>query len=100
MYKNSVNLEKFKFDVGCLKYETAKDIEVYKNVKLIRWFLSGYMQYVFEIAKSKNRVPNSFEAFFLICEYFSISKGFVYLLAITIAKITRKGFKIMKYART
>jgi hypothetical protein len=97
---NRENDNKYNQIVATIKYQTAKDLEVYKDVQLIRWFLSGYMQYAFEIAKSKNKVPNNFEAFLLICKYYMVHKGLAYLLAIAIAKTTEKGFKIMKYART
>jgi glycosyltransferase involved in cell wall biosynthesis len=97
---NRKNEFKYKQIVAAIKYQTAKDLEVYKDVQLIRWFLSGYMQYAFEIAKSRNKVPNSFAAFLLISKYYTISKGLVYLLSIAVAQITRKGFIIMKYART
>lgn len=106
MHDNSIsvlnrnNNSNYKKIVATIKYQTAKDLEVYKDIQLIRWFLSGYMQYAFEIAKSKNRPPYSFDAFLLICKYYTVPKGLVYLLSIAVAQTTHKGFKIMKYART
>lgn len=106
MHNNSIsvlnreNENRYNQIIAAIKYQTAKDLVVYQDVQLIRWFLSGYMQYAFEIAKSKKQVPNSFAAFVLICKYYTILKGLVYVLAIILAQTTQKGFKIMKYART
>jgi glycosyltransferase involved in cell wall biosynthesis len=98
--QNRENQIRHKTIIATLKFQTANDLVFYDNEILIRWFLSGYMQYAFEIAKSKNKVPNSYAAFLLISKYYTISKGLVYLLAINLAFMTGKGYKIMKYART
>jgi glycosyltransferase involved in cell wall biosynthesis len=98
--QNRKNQIRHKTIIATLKFQTANDLVFYDNKKLIRWFLSGFMQYAFEIAKSNNKVPNSYAAFLLISKYYTISKGLVYLLAINLAMITGKGYKLMKYART
>ena len=106
MHENSISVlnrendNKYNQIVATIKYQTAKDLQAYEDIKLIRWFLSGYMQYAFEIATSRNKVPNRFAAFLLICKYYTVPKGLVYLLSIAVAQTTHKGFKIMKYART
>jgi glycosyltransferase involved in cell wall biosynthesis len=106
MHENSISVlnrendNKYNQIVATIKYQTAKDLQAYEDIKLIRWFLSGYMQYAFEIATSRNKVPNRFAAFLLICKYYSVPKGLVYLLSVAVAQTTHKGFKIMKYART
>ena len=96
---NGVNSTNFLAKVANVKYQTAQDLVVYNNVSLIRWFLSGYMQYSFDLAKKKESVPSFFLAFKLICTYYSLSKGYAFIGALVTAKYFNKGYNIMKYAR-
>ena len=82
-----------------IKYQTAQDLVVYKNKKLLRWFLSGYMRYSFQLALEKEQIPFFKPAFKLISEYYSFSKGFAFVSALFLAKYFNKGYIIMKYAR-
>ena len=85
--------------VATIKYHTANDLVVYKNTKLIRWFLSGYMQFAFKLALNKKKVPFRFEGFKLICSYYSFFKGLTFMLALQTAWYLKRGYNIMKYAR-
>ncbi|MFV5703595.1 glycosyltransferase family 2 protein [Flavobacterium sp. XS2P12] len=86
--------------LATLKFQTAKDLVVYENKELICWFLSGYMRISFDIALKKKIIPYKKDVFKLICNYFSIPKGFIFILALFLAKYFNKGYNIMKYARS
>ena len=96
---NGENTTNFLCKVANVKYQTAQDLVVYNDKKLIRWFLSGYMQYSFELAKENAAVSFCRPAFKLICKYYSLSKGIAFVLALECAKYLKKGYNIMKYAR-
>ena len=95
--ENSVN---YFTKIANVKYQTAKDLVLYNNKKLIRWFLSGYVRYSFDLAKEKEPIPFCKPAFMLICRYYSVSKGMAFILALGVAKYFGKGYGISKYART
>lgn len=97
--KNSENDVKYLSIIANLKFQTAQDLILCNNIKLIRWFLSGYMRYSFMLAKEKATVPYRNEAFKLICKYYSFSKGSAFLLALISGSYLNKGYNIMKYAR-
>lgn len=86
--------------IATIKYQTAQDLVVYRNVGLIRWFLSGYMQYTFKLAIEKKSVPFWQPAFKLIVTYYSFAKGCTFIISLGSARFFRKGYNIMKYART
>lgn len=83
-----------------VKYQTAQDLVLYNNKKLIRWFLSGYIRYAFDLAKEKQPIPFCNPAFKLICRYYSFPKGMAFIIALGAAKYFGKGYGISKYART
>ncbi|MFT5647977.1 MAG: hypothetical protein ACI976_002673, partial [Aureispira sp.] len=85
--------------IASVKYCTAKDLTLYQNRELIRWFLSGYMQYSFDIALKKDTIPFKIPAFKMMIEYFSFIKGFAFLFSLFLAKYFKKGYNLMKYAR-
>lgn len=85
--------------IANLKFLTALDLVIYNDVKLIRWFLSGYMRYSFELANDNKRIPYKKEAFKLICKYYSFSKGSAFMIALFLGSYFNKGYNIMKYAR-
>lgn len=85
--------------IANLKYQTALDLVAYRDVKLIRWFLSGYMRYSFMLAIENKTIPYKNEAFKLICKYYSFSKGIAFVLALILGHYFNKGYNIMKYAR-
>lgn len=97
---NKVSSSNYLKIIGILKFQTAQDLVVYNNTELIRWFLSGYMKNAFEIAIIRQAIPYKKEAFKLICNYFSIQKGFVFMIALFLASCFKKGYNIMKYARS
>ncbi|OGS71071.1 MAG: hypothetical protein A3F91_02090 [Flavobacteria bacterium RIFCSPLOWO2_12_FULL_35_11] len=86
--------------VANVKYQTAQDLVVYNNKKLICWFLSGYMQYAFSLVNEKQPIPNYKEGFNLICRYYSFIKGCAFIFATKSAKYSGKGYRILKFART
>jgi glycosyltransferase involved in cell wall biosynthesis len=97
--KNSENSLRYGAVIATLKFQTAQDLIVYDNSKLIKWFLSGYMRYSFELAMKKKTIPYMNEAFNLICKYFSFPKGSAFMIALLLGKYFNKGYNIMKYAR-
>lgn len=97
---NRVNNLKYLGVIATLKIQTAKDLVVYDDKELIRWFLSGYMRYAFDIMLKKEEVPYKKEALKLICNYFSIPKGGVFIIALFLARYFNSGYNIMKYARS
>lgn len=97
--KNSENDIKYLSIIAVLKFQTAQDLVLYNNKKLIRWFLSGYIRYSFDLAKEKEPIPFCNPAFKLICRYYSFPKGMAFLIALGAAKYFGKGYGISKYAR-
>jgi glycosyltransferase involved in cell wall biosynthesis len=89
----------YSIKIANLKFLTALDLVIYNDVKLIRWFLSGYMRYSFELANDNKRIPYKKEAFKLICKYYSFSKGSAFMIALFLGSYFNKGYNIMKYAR-
>jgi len=85
--------------VANIKFQTAKDLVLSNDLDLIRWFLSGYMQFAFKLALVNQTIPFKFSSFKLICRYYSVSKGLAFILAIITVNYFKKGFNIMKYAR-
>jgi glycosyltransferase involved in cell wall biosynthesis len=83
-----------------LKYQTALDLVFYDNKELIKWFLSGYMRILFDLALLGKGVPSSKEASCLIRKYFSCDKLVAFLAASYLGFYFKKGYNIMKYART
>ena len=96
---NHEKTENYLYKIANIKFHTANDLVVFNNNKLIRWFLSGYMQYAFDIAMRNGKIPFLLPAFKLICNYYSFIKGIVFLVALGCAKYFNKGYYIMKYAR-
>jgi hypothetical protein len=94
--ENSVNYFTKKANV---KYQTAKDLVIYNNKKLIRWFLSGYIRYCFDLAKENEPIPFCKPAFWLMCRYNSFPKAMAFVIAVAAAKYFKKGYRISKYAR-
>jgi glycosyltransferase involved in cell wall biosynthesis len=97
---NRVNNSKYLGVIATLKIQTAKDLVIYDDTELIRWFLSGYMRYAFEIKLKKEKIPYKKEAIKLICNYFSIPKGVIFIIALFLARYFNRGYNIMKYARS
>ena len=98
-FRNKENEINYLNVVATLKYQTAQDLVVYKDTDLIRWFLSGYMQYAFKLALNERKVPYFFSGFKLIFNYYSLFNGFAFFLALMMAKHFKKGYNVMKYAR-
>ncbi len=105
IHKDSVTMKsieneiKNKIIITNLKFQTAHDLIIYNDKRLIRWFLSGYMRYSFELGIKNTTIPFCIPAFKLICRYYSFSKGVAFIAALVGAKYFNKGYKIMQYAR-
>jgi hypothetical protein len=97
---NKLNSNKYDSIIAALKYQTANDLTKFNNIKLIRWFLSGYMQYAFKLSSAKCNIPYFFSAFKLIKKYFSIFKGITFLMSLFTAKFFNSGYRLLKYSRT
>jgi glycosyltransferase involved in cell wall biosynthesis len=104
IHDNSISvinrLDNFDVILCNIKFQTANDLQQYNNNKLIQWFLSGYMRYAFQIASQKQNVPCRSDAFLLICRYFSVIKGCFFLCALFTGFYFKKGYGLMKKART
>ncbi|WP_188049575.1 glycosyltransferase family 2 protein [Flavobacterium sp. GP15] len=98
--KNKLDKTNYMLIFANLKLETAKDLMVYNDLRLIKWFLSGYMQVSFDLALKKKKTYNTDEGFKMICKYFSFNKGIAFFLAFYLAYYFKRGYVIMKYART
>lgn len=96
---NSENDINYMSIIAILKFQTAQDLILYNNIKLIRWFLSGYMRYSFMLANENAIIPYKNQAFKLICKYYSFSKGSAFMIALILGSYFNKGYNIMKYAR-
>ena len=99
-HKNKNHSLKFVNKMLTIKYQTAQDLVVFENKKLICWFLSGYMQYAFEFATLKQTVIYKKDAFKLIYNYFSLWKSLAFIVALFLAKYFNNGYNVMKYARS
>lgn len=97
--KNGEDSKHYLSTIAILKIQTAQDLVLYNNKKLIRWFLSGYIRYSFDLAKEKEPIPFCKPAFKLICRYYSFQKGMAFIIALGAAKYFGKGYGISKYAR-
>jgi glycosyltransferase involved in cell wall biosynthesis len=98
-FKNKENDIQYLSIIATLKFQTAQDLVIHNNSNLIRWFLSGYMQYSFKLAMSNNVVPYRNAAFRLICNYYSYTKGISFVVSLVFARYCNKGYNMMKYAR-
>jgi glycosyltransferase involved in cell wall biosynthesis len=98
--KNQEDKNKYLLIMATLKFQTANDLVFFNNYKLIRWFLSGYMQYAFSLANKRKEVPYLKPAFKLIWKYFSFVKACAFIIALNTEKYFNKGYRILKYART
>lgn len=85
--------------IANIKIQTAQDLVVYNNVKLIKWFLSGYMQTSFKLALIKKQPPLKIEAFKMISIYYSKPKAIAFLISFYLGYSIKRGYNIMKYAR-
>lgn len=97
---NGKDTLKFKNKIQNIKYQTAKDLIIFDDVELIRWFLSGYMNISYDLALKNEAILYKNEAFELICGYFSRLKGVAFIVALHLARYSKKGYVIMKYARS
>lgn len=97
--KNGVNSANYLSKVANIKYQTAQDLVAYNNGKLIRWFLSGYMQFAFLLAKEKEDIPFYKPSVKLIGHYFSCTKAAAFIMALWSSKYFNKGYRMLKYAR-
>ncbi|MBP2283044.1 glycosyltransferase involved in cell wall biosynthesis [Flavobacterium sp. CG_23.5] len=97
---NKQNDIEYQSIVANIKYQTANDLVVYDNKVLIRWFLAGYMRISFDLAIARVKPPYEKEAFKLISKYHSVSKAIAFFIAVFLGNHFKKGYNIMKYART
>lgn len=97
--KNTKNNAHYLSIIATLKFQTAKDLELYNNTSLIKWFLRDYMRICFELVMERGEIPYQREACKMIAKYFSFSKGTAFLVSLFLAQHLKKGYIIMKYAR-
>ena len=98
--RNGLNTENYTLNMAVFKFQTALDLVKYDNEKLIRWYLSGYMQYAFKLALANKKIPHSTKAFILIRKYYSFGKALAFIASLLIGKYNGKGYVVMKYARS
>jgi glycosyltransferase involved in cell wall biosynthesis len=85
--------------IAVVKYQTAKDLVMYQNTDLIRWFLAGYMRYSFLIAGEQHMPPYLFKSLSKIVRHFGFRKMLYYVLAISSNYIFKKGYWFLKKAK-
>lgn len=89
------SVEYFK-KIATIKFVTARDIEVYDNLNLIKWFLSGYMHYAFKIALKGKRPPYFENSFLIIAANFGKIKALSFISAIFSALLFKKGYFLLR----
>lgn len=89
-----VNLNKI-----ILKYQTAIDLEPFKNVGLIKWFLSGYMQISHGLVKEKMVPKYLIPATKLIIKYYGLKTMMLYVVSLGVGLFFKNGYRLLKYAR-
>lgn len=104
MHKNTLSSahvnDEFEYlrKVATIKLRTCLDIEKYGNTELIKWYLSGYMQYSFNYATKTRRVPYFKAGVISIRRYFGVQKVVLYMVAIITALIWGKGYLFLRKA--
>jgi len=91
---------KWKSLLGENKLYTAQYIEDIAPKYLVKWMLSGFMQYSFDIARTRKWPLHIWRGFIMIAKHFNLPKAIAFVLAICLAFLLKKGYNILKYART
>ena len=84
--------------IATIKYLTLEDILIYKNERLIKWFLSGYMQYAFEIAVEKKTPPFLLHSIPKIFKNCGFKNGLYFILSIISGTTVGKGYYFLRRA--
>lgn len=84
--------------IATIKFLTFKDIEKYKNYNLLKWFLSGYMQYSFKIALQKKWPPFMDLSYQSLKKHVGFMKAISFFASIIFAKYFGKGYLLLRYA--
>lgn len=104
VHKNSLSQKEssileYEKKIASIKFMTFKDIRKYKNIELIRWFLSGYMFYGFQIGLKKQIPPFYKEAVWILPQYIGWKKTIYFAMAVFSAKYYGRGHVILQKAR-
>lgn len=89
----------FDLHVYELKLATLKYIEGLAPLHLKKWFLSGFVQYGFNLTLKKVWPGQILESFFPLTRAFSIIKGLCYGPALTLGFFLEKGYSIISWIR-
>ncbi|MGO4913024.1 glycosyltransferase family 2 protein [Leeuwenhoekiella sp. W20_SRS_FM14] len=103
VHKNSLSSEpinsiRYLKKVAFIKFIMAKDIEEFNNKALIKWFLSGYMQYSFKLALKENYPPFFKNCFSIIADYFGKKQGVFFVASIFSALLFKRGYFLLRRA--
>ncbi|WGK63797.1 glycosyltransferase family 2 protein [Croceiramulus getboli] len=93
------NSPEFQRKIAFIKYSTFLDIESFGNKSLLRWLLSGYMQYAFRIGLSRKRVPFFPQSVIGVIKYFGVIEGFSFFISILCAYMFKKGYLFLRFAK-
>lgn len=85
--------------IACIKFLTYRDIKIFDNTQLIKWFLSGYMLYGFQISLKKELPPFFKESLNPISKYFGKENALSFMTAVILAKYFGKGYRLLQNAR-
>lgn len=92
------NSKKYLWKIAIIKFVTARDIEIYDNYQLSKWFLSGYMQYAFTLSL-KGHVPPFFnKSFLIIASHFGKKQALSFIGSIFSALLFKRGYFLLKKA--
>ena len=89
----------FDLHVYELKLATLKYVEGLAPLHLKKWFLSGFVQYGFNLTLKKVWPGQVLESFFPLTRAFSFIKGLCYGLALTLGLFLGKGYSIISWIR-
>lgn len=95
---NEISQVEFYQKIARIKFITSRDIEKYGDEELVKWFLSGYIQYCFKIALEQKIPPFFPKSTVNVQRYFGFLKSFYFILAISSAHVGGKGYLFLKKA--
>lgn len=99
--KSREGSEEYYYKICKIQFLTFLDIENSSQVEIKRWFLRSFMLYAYYLSRTSRRLPFNFlKSLPYISAYFSPVKAFSFLIAIFSAAIFKKGYFLLKYARS
>lgn len=88
------------YKVSQIKLLTYRDIKHTNNIYLRKWFLKGYMLNSYYLSKCAKPLYKLNMGFLYIVREYSIIKAFAFIMSLLFGLIFKKGYSLMRYART